>query len=142
VTAYASRILSAFAVLGATAALASGCYSVDPTAQTFSVTFHNDTARNVHLKLCRDDGCHHFYYSDGWKAGQSAEENISDRDVMTRWIVEDDVTGETLGCLPLRFKQKYASVDVRISQAVECPGDRPLHADTGKPLGLGSDSFP
>lgn len=118
-----------------------GCNSIDPTAQSFGITFHNDSGRNVHLKLCSDNGCHHFDYSDGWKAGQSAEENISDRDVMTRWLVEDDATDKTLGCLPLRFKQKYSSVEVRISQAVKCPGATPLHAITRKPRGSDGDTF-
>jgi len=111
------------------------CDSVDPTAQSFGITFRNDTRRDVHLKLCDDDECEHFDYSDGWSAGQSAQENISDRDILTRWLVEDDATGRVLGCLPLRFDQKYADVLVNISQAVPCPGNRPLHVEKGKGRG-------
>ena len=128
-------------VLFAVATL-SGCYSIDPTAQSFAITFRNDTGRDVRLKLCDNDRCSSFDYSHGWKRGETAQENISDRDVLTRWLVEDDATHRTLGCLPLRFKQKYATVLVRISQAVRCPGGQPLKANTGKPLGLNSDSFP
>jgi hypothetical protein len=137
-----SRQLFATAVLFAVATLCGGCYSIDPTAQSFAVTFRNDTGRDVHLKLCSNDSCTSSYYSDGWKQGQTAQENISDRDALTRWLVVDDATQTTLGCLPLRFKQKYASVVVRISQAIKCPGDTPLKVTLGKPLGVHGDTFP
>lgn len=109
-----------------------GCDSIDPTAQSFGITFQNDTGRNVHLKACDDSRCTQFDYSDGWKAGQSAQENVSDRQVLTRWLVADDATGRTLGCLPLEFDQKYAQVVVDISQMVPCPGQTPLIVHKGK----------
>jgi len=130
--------LRPFAGLLVTLALAvavTGCDSIDPTAQSFGITFRNDTSHDVHLKLCSDDQCHHFNYSDGWKAGQSAQENISDRQVLTRWLVQDDNTKQTLGCLPLEFGQKYGSVVVHISQMVTCPGATPLKVAKGKGLG-------
>jgi hypothetical protein len=112
-----------------------GCDSVDVTSQSFGITFRNDTGRDVHLKLCSDNKCRHFDYSHGWKAGQSAEENVSDRDVITRWLVQEDVSGRVRGCLPLVFDQKYDNVIVRISQAVSCPGTRPLQVEKGRGRG-------
>jgi hypothetical protein len=129
------RILAAVAAFGAVAAVAVGCDSIDPTAQSFGITFWNDTGRSVHLKLCANGSCTHFNYSDHWKAGQRAEENISDRDVFTRWLVQDDMTGKTLGCLPLEFDQKYTEVEVRVSQMVPCPGSEPLVVQKGNGLG-------
>jgi|SRR5579862_1171648 len=124
----------ALAVVASGVGLAA-CDSIDPTSQSFGITFLNDTGKNVHLKLCSDATCRHFDYSDGWKAGQSAQENISDRNVFTVWLVEDDATRGVLGCLPLRFGQKYQDVVVRISQAVPCPGKRPLTVSKGKGTG-------
>ena len=124
----AAALLSVVAVVAA-------CDSIDPTEQAFGITFRNDTGHKVHLKLCSDEQCRHFDYSDGWKAGASSQENISDRSVFTRWLVEDDATGGTLGCLPLKFDQKYADVVVRVSQMVPCPGDRPLTVHKGEALG-------
>lgn len=109
-----------------------GCDSIDPTSQFFGVAFTNDTQVPINLKLCADSGCKHFHYSVGWKPGQSARENVSDRDVLTRWLVQNASTKETLGCLPLEFDQKYADVRVRISQAVPCPGAVPLTVERGR----------
>lgn len=136
-----TRVLRGYLVILTVAGL-TGCYSIDPTAQSFPVTFRNDTGRDVHLKLCASDSCTSFDYSDGWKRGQIAQENISDRNVLTRWLVEDDDTHRTLGCIPLRFKQKYSRVLVRISQATRCPGRTPLKVVTGRALGLDGDTFP
>lgn len=97
-------------------AVAAGCDSIDPTAQAFGITFRNDTGRSVNLKLCGDSRCTRFDYSDSWKAGEDAQENVSDRQILTRWLVEDDLTGRTLGCPPLEFDQKYEDVLVRVSQ--------------------------
>ncbi|HET8606013.1 MAG TPA: hypothetical protein VFL66_03185 [Gaiellaceae bacterium] len=129
------RLVSLVACGIIAAAFLAGCDSVDPTSQSFAITFHNDTGRNVHLKLCADDACRQFDYSDAWRAGQSALENISDRDLLTRWLVQDDKTGRVLGCLPLRFDQKYEDVAVNVSQAVPCPGRRPLVVHKGKGMG-------
>jgi len=111
------------------------CDSLDPTAQSFAITFWNDSGRVVDLKLCADSGCRDFDYSHGWKPMQRAEENISDRQVLTRWLVEDRATKATLGCLPLQFGQKYRHVLVRVSQMVPCPGNTPLQVAKGKGLG-------
>ena len=111
------------------------CDSIDPTAQSFGITFQNDSGRDVHLKLCSNDECTHFDYSHAWEAGASAEENVSDRAILTRWLVQDDSTGATLGCLPLEFDQKYDDVLVRVSQVVSCPGTRPLEVKKGKGRG-------
>jgi hypothetical protein len=123
------------AALSSVVAVGVACDSIDPTEQAFGISFRNDTGHNVHLKLCSDGRCHHFHYSDGWKAAASGQENISDRGVFTRWLVEDDATGRTLGCLPLEFDQKYADVVVRVSQMVPCPGDRALTVYKGEALG-------
>lgn len=130
-TRHAASVLAAMLA----AAFAAGCDSIDPTSQSFGITFRNDTGHSVHLKACADNECHHFDYADGWKVGQSAQENISDRNLLTRWLVQDDATGRVLGCLPLRFDQKYEHVVVKISQAVPCPGSRPLTVSKGKGLG-------
>jgi hypothetical protein len=124
------------ALVGVTVGLSlAGCDSIDPTEQTFAITFKNDTGRDVHLKLCEDRNCRHYNYSEGWRAGKSAKENISDRKVFTRWLVEDDATGSALGCLPLLFDQKYEDVVVRISLLVPCPGYKRLTVQRGKGLG-------
>lgn len=127
----ASVVAAALLAVGALA----GCDSIDPTSQSFGITFRNDTGRNVHLKLCSDSRCQQFDYSHSWKVGQSAEENISDRDLLTRWLVQQDSNGQVLGCLPLQFDQKYEDVVVRVSQAVPCPGSRPLQVEKGKSQG-------
>jgi hypothetical protein len=111
------------------------CDSIDPTAQSFGITFHNDTGRSVHLKVCSNNQCTFFDYSDAWKPGQDAQENISDRQLLTRWLVQDDQTGRTVGCLPLEFSQKYEGVLVKVSQSVPCPGATPLRVQKGKGLG-------
>ena len=132
VIAYRLALLVASALV--LAALLVGCDSIDPTSQFFGITFQNDTAHDVHLKLCSNNACTHFDYSDGWKSGQRAEENISDRQVFTRWLVQDDGTNRTLGCLPLEFGQKYKNVVVKISQMVPCPGAVALNVSKGKGL--------
>jgi hypothetical protein len=116
------------------AAVAAGCDSIDPTEQSFAITFRNDIGHDVHLKLCSDGQCHHFDYSNNLKAGARVEENISDRDLMTRWLVEIDQTGKT-GCLPLKFDQKYDDVVVRVSQKVLCPGPTALKVHQGRGRG-------
>jgi hypothetical protein len=104
-----------------------GCDVIeDPTSQSFAITFHNDTGRLLRLKLCSDSECRHFNYSHQWSIGESGRENISDAKVFTRWLVEDADSGDTLGCIPLEFDQKYSGVVVDISQMVDCPGERPL----------------
>jgi hypothetical protein len=89
----------------------------------------------VSLKLCSADNCRHFDYSDTVKPGRTHPENISDRELLTRWLVEDAPSGRRLGCLPLEFDQKYADVLVRISQMVPCPGSHPISVEKGKPEG-------
>ena len=123
-----ASLLSAAALVGTVA----GCHSIDPTEQSFGITFANDTGRAIHLKLCSNDPCTHFDYSDGWKIGENAQENISDRELLTRWLVQDDRTKKTLGCLPLMFDQKYSGVVVKLSQMVKCPGESPLVVHKGK----------
>ena len=76
-----------------------------------------------------------FYYSHGWKAGESVQENISDQQLLIPWLVEDDRSGRTLECLPLEFDQKYADVVVKISQMVPYPGATPLRVQRGRGLG-------
>src|SRR3954468_17373232 len=83
----------------------SGCDSIDPTAQAFAIDFHNDLAKTVEIKSCGNDSCDSFNYSDTIEPGNVHSENVSDRNVLVRWLVADEV-GNTLGCLPLQFEQK------------------------------------
>jgi hypothetical protein len=128
---FAALAASALSLAAATV----GCDSIDPTSQFFGITFKNDIGRSVHLELCDNDGCTHFDYSDGWKSGVSSEENVSDRELLTRWLVQDDRTKRTLGCLPLQFDEKYSNVVVKLSQLVSCPGKTPLTVSKGEGLG-------
>jgi hypothetical protein len=121
---------------GAVAALVmavTGCDSVDPTEQAFGISFLNDLGRPVALKLCADDDCHNFNYTDTVKRNESYPENISDRELLTRWLVADQ-QGRVLGCLPLRFNGKFDGVVVRLSQKVPCPGRQPLRVTHGRKL--------
>jgi hypothetical protein len=108
-----------------------GCDSVDPTEEAFGVTFLNDLRQPVALKLCSDDACRSFDYADNVHPGARHAEGISDRSILTRWLVADS-DGRTLGCLPLSFEGKYANVVVRVSQKVRCPGRRPLRVQHGR----------
>ena len=117
------------------AVLTAGCDSIDPTEQTFAITFRNDTGRDVYLKLCSDGLCRHSDYSDEVRAGESHGENVSDRDLLTRWRIEEQSSTRILGCLPLKFDQKYDDVLVNLSQMVPCPGSTPLVVKKGKPGG-------
>jgi hypothetical protein len=129
------RNLALLAALVVLVALSVGCDSIDPTEQAFAITFRDDIGRDVHLKLCSDSQCHHFDYSDELKVRGSVEENVSDRSLMTRWLVEDDETGKNLGCLPLKFDQKYDHVVVVVSQKVSCPGTEALKVQKGRGRG-------
>jgi hypothetical protein len=109
---------------GAVAALAmavAGCDSIDPTEHAFGISFLNDLGRPVALKLCADDGCHSVSYTDTVQPNESYPENISDRALLTRWLVADR-QGRVLGCLRLRFNGTFDGVVVRLSQKVPCPG--------------------
>jgi hypothetical protein len=117
--------VAALFVLLMIGAVAAACDSIDPTAQFFAITFRNDLVKRVTLKACGDDQCHNFTDSWNLQSGETAEDNISDRDVLTRWEVQDRA-GATIGCLLLSFSAKYEHVIVRLTQTVPCPGRRPL----------------
>ena len=108
------------------AALTAACESVDPTEQFFAITFSNDLGRPAVLRACSDRSCRRF--SDTWKIapGDVVTDNISDRGVLTRWLVE--AASGSRKCLPVIFNAKYDTVVVRLSQAEACPG-RPLSSD-------------
>jgi hypothetical protein len=129
------KILSSAALLVAVVTH-SGCDSIDPTEQSFSITFRNDTPRKVSLRLCDDAACRKFLAPHSQlDPGSSGRAGISDRSALTRWRVRDSTSRKDLGCIPLRFRQKYENVVVRISQAVPCPGEKPLDVKKGKGLG-------
>jgi hypothetical protein len=113
------------------ACLLAGCDSVDPTAQSFAIAFRNDLAQSVELKLCSDESCNDFYYADTIEPKELYPENISDRDVLTRWLVAT-TSGRTLGCLPLEFDGKYDNVIINLSQSVSCPGQQGLKVQHGR----------
>jgi hypothetical protein len=108
----------------------SACDSVDPTEQFFAISFLNDTARPITLRACSDDNCRKFVDSAKIAPGRTYADNISDRDILTRWRVEDG-HGRVMGCLPLRFHGKWADVVLRASQAEVCPGRAPPHVQHG-----------
>lgn len=122
-------------LLGLVLTALAGCDSIDPTDQSFYITFRNDTGRPVQLRLCSNSSCTHFDYSDRWESGEEGQYNISDRGYLTRWRVSDPRTDRVLGCLPLSFDQKYKRVVVRVSQMVPCPGRSSLRVLTQGPLG-------
>jgi hypothetical protein len=123
------RPLLLLAVLSAVLALV-GCGHPGP--DLFSITFRNDTGRDVQLKLCDDDGCRRFDYSDRIRPGGTVAENISTDSVFTRWVVADR-SGRPLGCLPFSFAGAYSDATVRLTQMVPCPGQRPLSLASGRP---------
>jgi hypothetical protein len=114
--------------LGLTAA---GCDSIDPTDQSTAVVFQNDLNRPVALRLCDDSSCTSFDYTDEIARGGTDEENISDRGILTRWLVAGS-SGRTLGCLPLKLSGKYAGLSVRLAEMVRCPGETPLALRHGR----------
>jgi hypothetical protein len=104
-----------------------GCDSIDPSVQAFAIGFRNDLGHAAVLRPCKDDACHDLADSLRLRPGERAEDNVSDREVLTRWLVQDR-RGRTLGCLLLTFDAKYDAVTVRLSQAQPCPGRQPLTA--------------
>lgn len=62
-------------------AIAAGCSS---QADTFAITFINDTGQNLVLNLCSDDACTSYEYSDKVPAVCSLTENIATDNVFTR----------------------------------------------------------
>lgn len=113
------------------ATMLSSCDSIDPTAQSFAISFRNDLGKTVELKLCADDQCESFDYSNTIQENEDYPENISDRNVLTRWLVSD-ASDHIIGCLPLRLNGKYKDVVVPISRVVPCPGSRPLRVAKGQ----------
>jgi hypothetical protein len=123
--------------LGFMVVAVSGCASIDPTEQFFAISFTNDLPRTMVLRACSDNACQHIIDTWHLKPGGTANDNISDRNVLTRWQIQG-VSGAEVGCLPLSFGAKYAHVVVRLSQAVSCPGAHALPLGTigrGKRLG-------
>ncbi len=115
----------------ALASVLAGCPPSD-VPESFGLRFKNDLGRRVALKLCDDDDCHDFDYTDWLRAGSSLEENMSPDYVLTRWAVTD-AKGRRLGCLPIEFGDvSYANVVVRLSQMVPCPGHQPLKVQHGR----------
>jgi hypothetical protein len=129
-----ARTLCATVIAIAVACLLAGCDSIDPTEQSFGIAFDNNLTQPIKLKLCSDDSCHSYDYTDMVKSGEFDSVNVSDRGVLTRWLVAGS-TGRILGCLPVRFNGKYADVIVRVSQAVPCPGEKPLSVQHGHKVG-------
>lgn len=118
------RYLATACAIGAVV-VASGCDPrFDPGRRVFAITIVNDSDRAVFLKLCTDRRCDHFGYTDHWKPRESGQENVMTGPGLTRWKVLD-VSGATLGCIPLEFRQKVRGVTVRLSDAVSCPGTKP-----------------
>jgi hypothetical protein len=109
--------------------------SSDPTAQFFSISIVNDTNHPVRIDYCLDRQCESL--QDHWTLdpGRSIKTNISDASVLDRYLVRNSLRRRRLGCLPLRFDQKYDDVRVRISQAVPCPGTSALVVQKGKARG-------
>lgn len=135
----ARRMTRGRLLAGAVAAFAfslAGCDSIDPTEQAFAISFLNDLGQPVALKLCADDNCHSFNHTNTVRPGDRYPENISDRDLLTRWLVEDQ-QGRVLGCLPVRFDGKFDGVVVRLSQAVSCPGRQALRVERGRKVSNG-----
>jgi hypothetical protein len=131
------RGVALFAALGLVVATASGCASIDPTEQFFAIEFANDFPASVVLRACSDNDCVDATETWHLKPGATADDNISDRAVLTRWQVQG-ASGNVIGCLPLSFAAKYATVVVRLRQAVPCPGRHSLSLSAiahGKRLG-------
>jgi len=126
----ASTLLVPF-LLMLLATTAAGCESIDPTEQSTSLAISNDLKRSVAISLCDDSACRSFDYTDDIAAGAIDEVNISDRGILTRWLVADRA-GRTLGCLPLRLTGKYNGLEVRVTQMVRCPGEKPLVLRQGR----------
>jgi hypothetical protein len=131
------RAAAAIGALVVVAVLA-GCASIDTidvTTQGFPVTFINDTPSKVRLAFCSDDACVRSDHPDRIEPGSSTWKNLSDAGVLTRFVIKDDSTGSILGCLPLEFRRKVHYAVVRVSQAVPCPGRRPVAVEVDRVLG-------
>jgi hypothetical protein len=96
--------MSAMIVVGVFALVA--CESIDPTEQSFAITFRNDLSRQVTLVASGDGSCRHA--TDTWRLspGATAADNVSDRRVLSRWKVERGSPGRVVGCLQLSFGAK------------------------------------
>jgi hypothetical protein len=121
-------IATAVALVGA------GCESVDPTEQFFDLNLRNNTSVVVVVRECSDERCTKFVSRDRLDPGGSVTRSISDRGVLMRYRV-DRPSGATIGCLPVRLQQMYATAAVTVSETVTCPGASPVRAQVGKPLG-------
>jgi hypothetical protein len=121
-------------VATAVALVSAGCESVDPTEQFFDLNLRNNTSAAVVISECSNERCTNFASRDRLDPGGSVTRSISDRGVLMRYRVEHS-SGATIGCLPVRFQQMYATAVVTVSETVTCPGARPVRAQLGKPLG-------
>lgn len=60
----------------ALAAMLAGCSSsIDPTEQALPISFFNDLDRTVAVKLCADDDCHRFDYTDTVRTNEADRES-------------------------------------------------------------------
>jgi hypothetical protein len=118
---------------------ATGCYSIDPTEQGFTIHIKNDTPSAVVIGYCKDDECDSYW--DTWNVGvgEEADAAISDRGVFDRYGVISK-SGRLLGCLPLKFSHAYEDVVVLASQMVPCPGSTALVVNHG--ARIDQDHFP
>jgi hypothetical protein len=130
---FAARLVVVVAAVSAIACVTAGCDSPDPTAQTLGLDFLNDTSQTVRVGVCSNDKCNSATDASTARRGEAVHDAISDRNVITRWLVTDQ-HGTSVGCLPLRFQGKFADIRVRISQAVRCPGNVPLNVEHGRRL--------
>ena len=94
--------------------------STDPTEQSFAVTLHNDTSRAVVLKQC-DARCSSFHEQDRLSPGANVGVNTSGDNVANWWLVADESSGRTLGCLDLRHSRKIERLVVNVSSRAACP---------------------
>jgi hypothetical protein len=116
-------------ILATACAAVAGCSN---QADTFAITFINDTDQNVVLNLCDDSACHSYDYSDKLRPGGSLPENISTDNVFTRWAVTTK-SGRRLGCLPFNFAGAWTDATARITEMVPCPGKSRLPLTSGSP---------
>ena len=90
----------------------------DVEAQFFGVRFVNDTDDVVLLSLC-DDDCGEIHESREIPPGQAADDEISDKSVMTSWLVRRK-SGELLGCITRSYDHKVPNLRIRVSAAKPC----------------------
>ena len=91
------------------------------STKVFQVSIRNDTAAPLDAQIC-ESPCLPTVQKVSILPGESAQVNVSAGGSVTRYYLVD-MSGATMGCLPLRFSKPVSGFTVSTSRAEKCPGD-------------------